>query len=103
MIKLWWCWILWKLKLAKNCKLREEANRDMVYGALLGLVKDPKFWRRSSVHVKYSILTDEGREVLHDVMEQLLRTIDQCDNDATDERAKELMWTALKGENNESK
>lgn len=83
--------------MAKNFRLLEEANQSAVYGALLGMVKNPKFWRRSTVDVKYSTLTNEGEGVLKDLMEQLLRNIDQCDRNSTDERAKELTIEALKG------
>ena len=97
MIKFWWRWILWKLKLAKNCKLAQEADKDRVYGTLKEFTKNPKFWRSSPVGREYCHLTDEGREVIVDLIEDMLKAIDMVERKALDQRAKEIVFDTLKG------
>ena len=84
--------------MAKNYRLAQLADKDAVYGALKEFTRNPKFWRSSSVGREYSHYTDEGREVIADMMEDILRTIDELDRKATDQRAKELVVETLKGD-----
>lgn len=91
---------LFKLKdasMAKNYKLAQQANKDVVYGALQGIIKNPTLWRSSSVGREYCHLTDDGREVIVDLVQDLLRTIDVLERKALDERAKEITMETLKG------
>ena len=97
MIKFWWGWILWKLNMAKNYKLAQEANKGTVYGAMLEITKNPRLWRSSPVGREYCHFTEEGREVITDLMQDLLRTVDAIDRRVVDQRAKEITIEALKG------
>ena len=47
--------------MTKNFKLAQEANKDVVYGALQGLIKNPKLWHTSPVGREYCHLTEIGR------------------------------------------
>lgn len=86
--------------MAKNYNLAQEADKDKVYGFLKEFVKNPKLWRSSPVGREYCHLTEEGREVIADTMQDLLRTIDVLERKALDQRAKELVFETLKGNNN---
>lgn len=97
MIKFWWGWILWKLNVAKNYKLAQEANKSVVYGAMLEITKNPRLWRSSPVGREYCHFTDEGREVIADLMQDILRTVDVLEKRAVDQRAKEITMDILKG------
>ena len=97
MIKFWWGWILWKLNMAKNYKLAQEANKGTVYGAMLEITKNPRLWRSSPVGREYCHFTEEGREVITDLMQDLLRTVDAIDRRVVDQRAKEITMDILKG------
>lgn len=88
--------VLEGLKLVKNYKLAQEANKDVIHGALLGITKNPKFWRHSEVGREYCKLTDEGREVVVDMLEELLRSIDELDHKVIDQKAREVVWSELK-------
>lgn len=88
------------MKLAKNYKLAQLADKDRVYGALKEITKNPKLWRSSPVGREYCQLTDEGKEIIVDLMEDMLRTIDVLDRKAIDQRAKEITFEVLKGEDN---
>jgi hypothetical protein len=83
--------------LAKNYKLAQEANKSVVYGAMLEITKNPKLWRHSDVGREYCYLTEEGREVMADLMQDILRTVDVLDRKVADQRAKEITIDILKG------
>jgi hypothetical protein len=85
------------LKLAKNYKLAQEANKGTVYGAMLEITKNPRLWRSSPVGREYCYLTEEGREVIVDLMQDLLRTVDVLERKAVDQRAKDITFDILKG------
>lgn len=82
--------------MAKNYKLAQEANRSVVYGAMLEITKNPKLWRHSDVGREYSHFTDEGREVIADLMQDILRTVAVLDHKALEQRAREVVWDDLK-------
>lgn len=83
--------------MAKNFKLAQDANRSVVYGAMLEITKNPRLWRSSPVGREYCHLTEEGREVIVDLMQDLLRTVDILEKKAIDQRAKEITFDILKG------
>jgi len=85
------------LKLAKNYRLAQEADKDKVYGALKEFTCNPRLWRSSPVGREYCHLTEEGREVIVDMMQDMLRTIDILERKAFDQRAKEIVFETLKG------
>ena len=86
-----------KLKLAKNYKLAQTADKDKVYGALKEFTKNERLWRSSPVGREYCHLTEEGREVIIDMMQDMLRTVDVLERKAVDQRAKEIVFDTLKG------
>ena len=89
--------VLGGLKLAKNYKLAQDADKDKVYGALKEFTKNPRLWRSSPVGREYCHLTAEGEEVIVGMMQDMLRTVDAIDRKALDQRAKEITFEALKG------
>jgi hypothetical protein len=89
--------VLGGLKLAKNYKLAQDANRSVVYGAMVEITKNPRLWYHSSVGREYCHFTEEGREVIADLMQEILRTVDILEKKALDQRAKEIVFDTLKG------
>lgn len=87
------------MKLAKNYKLAQEADKDKVYGFLKEFTNNPKLWRSSPVGREYCHLTKEGCEVIVDAMQDILRTVDALERKAVDQRAKEIVFDTLKGKN----
>lgn len=87
------------MKLAKNYKLAQEADKDKVYGFLKEFTSNAKLWRSSPVGREYCHLTEEGREVMVDAMQDILRTVDALERKAVDQRAKEIVFDTLKGKN----
>ena len=88
------------MKLAKNYKLAQEANKSVVYGAMLEITKNPRLWRHSDVGREYSYLTAEGKEVMADLMQDILRTVDVLDHKVVEQKAKEVVWRELGKEHN---
>jgi hypothetical protein len=64
---------------------------------MLEITKNPRLWRSSPVGREYCHLTEEGREVIVDLMQDLLRTVDILEKKAIDQRAKEITFDILKG------
>jgi hypothetical protein len=95
MMKFWWGWLLWKLNVAKNYRLAQEADKDRVYGALKEFTKNPMFWKSSRVGREYCHLTDQGREVIADMIQDMLRTVDVLERKAVDQRAQEITFESL--------
>ena len=85
------------MKLAKNYNLAQAADKDKVYGALKEFTRNQRLWRSSPVGREYCHLTEEGREVIADMMQDMLRTLDALERKALDQRAKEITFEALKG------
>ena len=83
--------------MAKNYKLAQEADKDKVYGALKEFTRNPRLWRSSPVGREYCHLTEDGREVIADMIQDILRTVDALDRKALEQRAKEVVWEELKG------
>ncbi len=83
--------------MAKNYKLAQQADKDKVYGALKEFTKNKQFWRSSDVGREYCYLTEEGREVIVDTIQDILRTVDVLERKALEQRAKEVVWDELKG------
>ena len=83
--------------MAKNYKLAQEADKDKVYGFLKEFVNNPKLWYSSHVGREYCHFTGEGREVIVDALEDLLRTVDMLERKAAEQHAKEIVWNELKG------
>ena len=89
-------WLSRILLLTKNYKLAQEADKDIVYGGLKEFIRNPNLWRSSPVGREYCYFTAEGREVIVDMMQDMLRTIDALERKALDERAKEITFETLK-------
>jgi hypothetical protein len=83
--------------LAKNYNLAQAADKDKVYGFLKEFTKNERLWRTSPVGREYCHLTDEGKQVIVDTMQDILRTVDTLERKALDQRAKEIVFETLKG------
>lgn len=83
--------------MAKNYNLAQAADKDKIYGFLKEFVKNPKLWHSSTIGRDYSHLTEEGREVVADMLQDMLRTVDILERKALDQRAKEIVFDTLKG------
>lgn len=59
--------------MGKKFNIRRSMNKDIIYGSLLELSQNQSVWHESSVSPEYSKLTDEGREAIIHVVEEMFR------------------------------
>lgn len=72
-------------------------NKDVVYGALLELSQNQKVWHESSVSAEYSHLTDDGKEAIIHVIEEMFRGLQTIQKRELAEEAKRQTLESLKG------
>ncbi len=71
-------------------------NKDVVYGALLELSQNSRVWHESSVSAEYSHLTDEGKEAIIHVIEEMFRGLQTIHKRELAEEAKRQTIEAIK-------
>ena len=82
--------------MARKFNIRRSMNKDIVYGSLLELSQNPKVWHESSVSVEYSHLTDEGKEAIVHVIEEMFRGLQTIHREEVKEEAKRQTLESLK-------
>jgi hypothetical protein len=83
--------------MAKRFNIRRSMNKDMVYGALSELVRNKSVWHESTVNPSYSHLTDEGKDAIIHVIEEMFRGLQVIHEAEVKEEAKKQTWNSLKG------
>ena len=71
--------------------------KDVMYGGILELMHNPKFYYRSAVNVEYSKWTDEGHEAVLNLIDSVSRDINRVESELELQRSRELMVKGLKG------
>ena len=71
--------------------------KDVVYGSLLELSKNKSVWYESGIDSKYSHLTEEGKEAIIHVVENIFRELQSLEQEVIKETAKQQTINALKG------
>jgi len=71
-------------------------NKDVIYGALLELSRNKQVWHESAVSAEYSHLTEEGREAIIHVVEDMFRGLQIIHNAEITEEAKRQTLESLK-------
>lgn len=82
--------------MARKFNIRRSMHKDMTYGALMELVKNKTVWHESSVSPEYSHLTDDGKDAIVHVVEELFRGMQIIHNAEIKEEAKRQTMDALK-------
>ncbi len=82
--------------MGKKFNLMRSMNKDVVYGALLELSQNQKVWHESSVSAEYSHLTDDGKEAIIHVIEEMFRGLQTIQKRELAEEAKRQTLEALK-------
>jgi len=83
--------------MAKKFNLRRSMNKDIVYGALLELSQNKQVWYESSINPEYSKLTDEGKDAIIHVIEDMFRGLQIIHQQEIKEEAKRQTLDQLKG------
>jgi len=88
--------VLEALQMARKFNIRRSMNKDMVYGALSELVKNRTVWHESSVSPEYSHLTEDGKDAIVHVIEEMFRGLQIIHQAEIKEEAKQQTLNALK-------
>jgi acid stress-induced BolA-like protein IbaG/YrbA len=88
--------LLEALNMARKFNIRRSMHKDMIYGSLMELVKNQRVWHESSVSPEYSHLTDDGKDAIIHVVEELFRGMQTIHNQEVKEEAKRQTLAALK-------
>lgn len=81
----------------KKFNIKRSMAKDVVYGSLLELSKNKLVWYESSIDSKYSHLTDEGKEAIIDIIENMFREMQDIEQQVIKETAKQQTMDTLKG------
>jgi hypothetical protein len=82
--------------MAKNFNIRRSMNKDLVYGGLLELAKNKLVWHESSVSPEYSHLTEDGKNAIVHIVENMFRGLQIIHQQEVKEEAKRQTLETLK-------
>ena len=82
--------------MARKFNIRRSMNKDMVYGALSELVKNRQVWHQSTVAPEYSHLTEDGKDAIVHVVEEMFRGLQIIHEAEVKEEAKRQTLEGLK-------
>jgi hypothetical protein len=77
-------------------KMKPEAIKDVLYGGIAELLRNPAFCRRSEVEAKYTAWTAEGQAALHEFVAAMIVEIDRSEKIRLTEEAKKQTLSTLK-------
>jgi hypothetical protein len=78
--------------------MEKDAIKDIMFGSLVELMRDRKYYYFSSVGPTYCHFTDEGKEALLEYMNLMGAKLYEAEEASLNKRAKELVIKGLKGE-----
>ena len=70
--------------------------KDVVYGSLSELARNKLVWYESSIDPRYSHLTDEGKEAIIHIVENMFRELQSINYQEIKESAKQQTFNSLK-------
>lgn len=82
--------------MAKNFNIKRSMNKDLVYGGLLELSRNRLVWHESTVSPEYSHLTEDGKEAIIHVVENMFRGLQVIHEAEVKEEAKRQTLESLK-------
>lgn len=77
--------------------MKRDAVKDLIYGGLTEITRNSKYYYSSSVGSNYNHLTETGKEVVAEFMEDMIRVIHKTEQADLDQRAKDMVMDNLKG------
>ena len=82
--------------MARKYEIKRSMHKDMIYGALMELVKNRTVWHESTISVEYSHLTEAGKDAIVHVVEEMFRGMQTIQQQEIKEEAKRQTMEALK-------
>lgn len=90
------------LRQVKKSKMNKEAVKDLTYGGVMEILRNRRFYYRSSIGAQYCHLTDEGEKALMEYMKLMSFKMIEAEEAELNRRAKDMVLNTLKGDNNQS-
>jgi hypothetical protein len=84
------------LQMAKKFDIKRSMNKDLIYGGLLELSRNRLVWHESSVSPEYSHLTEDGKDAIIHIVENMFRGLQTIHQTELKEEAKKQTLEALK-------
>jgi hypothetical protein len=76
----------------------KQAVKDITYGGISELMRNPNYYYFSSVGSAYSYWTENGKQALQEYMDLMAHQFREVELADLDQRAKELVLKGLKGD-----
>ena len=76
----------------------KDAVKNLIFGGVCELMRDRRYYYRSSIGANYCHFTDLGEVALKEFMSQMAEVIHRAEEAELDKRAKEMVIKGLKGE-----
>jgi hypothetical protein len=76
--------------------MEKQAIKELMYGGISEMMQNRRYYYHSSVGRSYSNWTEEGKVAMDDFMREMTRYIYDAEQNALDQRAKELVMKELK-------
>ena len=76
----------------------KQAVKDITYGGISELMRNPNYYYFSSVGSAYSYWTENGKQALQEYMDLMAYQFREVELADLDQRAKELVLKGLKGD-----
>jgi hypothetical protein len=78
--------------------MHKHAVKDVMFGGLIELMRNRRYYHLSSVGANYCHWTDEGKEALQEYIGIISHTLWEAEEADLKTRSKELVMQGLKGE-----
>lgn len=75
--------------------MKRDAVKDLIYGGLAEITKNNKYYYSSSVGSTYNHLTEQGREIVMEYVEDMIRVLHKTEQEELDQRAKKMVIDGL--------
>lgn len=82
--------------MARKFNIKRSMNKDLVYGGLLELSRNRLVWHESTVSPEYSHLTEDGRDAIIHIVENMFRGLQIIHEQEVKEEAKRQTLESLK-------
>ena len=82
--------------MARKYEIKRSMHKDMIYGSLMELVKNRTVWHESTVSPEYSHLTEDGKDAIIHVVEEMFRGMQTIQRQEIKEEAKKQTMDALR-------
>jgi len=76
--------------------MERQAVKDLMYGGMAEIIRNPKFYRHSPVGKDYCSLTEHGQQAMLEYMNSIAHIMWATEEADLDRRAKDMVMKELK-------